>query len=1040
MVEASTEYRKNGFNDQDAAQLAKITAIFQNVSDEATRASEAASIIISQLIAFGYSADESQEKAMHFVDALNEVANSFAVSTGDLANGLKVVASSSATMGNSLEETIGLMVGVTEITRNANKASRGLNTIMANLAQVLDDTSSNGVKIKEIYESLGLAMEDSNGQLKSGYTLLSDLAGKWNTLDGDTQKYIATTIAGTTQLNTFVSLMSNFDHATSATATALNSAGSAAEENSRYMGGLQAKVSAISNEFENFSNNVISNETVGALLDLGKTLLELSNNPVGAFLTRFALASSVTLGASIMFTQLAVKVLPMLKAAFVAAAGGALTLQAALGWISLALGVVAAALPAIIDAWNDSHKSVKELSDELTALNNQLSTNKDRIEEINNLTWEEHTAAITKEYYALLAENEELERNIKLTQDKIKAKAEKDKVQIGTSYVLETSLVTTDIDNLISAVQNKASEVDIELANSQIDALEKWKDTLLNTVFDSYEDAYSAIHSFDFSGLDWAALGYDEDAVNSLLRDMEHVITTQKEYKKGTSEVIPVLENYNHLLDTQGTLTNAQNEDYIALMDSAGELYSGLKQLYDAGVPIGSTNEKFIQQYEQLAKKYNDAANATNTFGVSINRINQVAPQLKTYMDENGYSLNSFKAYCEKANISVTDLAKTLIKGSAAWTSYNQAAMAGFSNVMTQAEFMRHNNYRKQYGTYEEYLEAMQQKYEVDPKLSAIQQAFLDSLSGGTTTTGDGGGGNGSKTLTQAERNLQAFQKQHAYFEHRLNMGEITEEQYYYHLHDLMNMYLQDAENVETLWKYQEKVYKHSQEELQNYYQEQLDQQNALIDKINERFDAEIAGLEKSNEELEKQIEYEQLLEDMASAKAKKVLVFKNGAFQYVEDVDAISSAQSALDKYYRQQELERRKQELESQRTSALYPPQQEVARLEQLIKNMKGYAGGTTYSAGGLSLVGEHGAELAVLRQGTGILPADITKNLWAWGQTKPSTFMSAVSGMDAQGGNISFSGVTMSFPSVRNANDAQGFMQSVVNLAYQRAYSRK
>lgn len=195
MVEASTEYRKNGFSDEDAAQLAKITAMFQNVSDEATDASEAASIIISQLIAFGHAEDDAVEYAVHFTDALNEVANSFSVSTGALSKGLSVAASSSAAMGNSMEETIGLITSMTEVTRNANKSSRGLSTIMANLAQVLDDTSSNGKKIKQIFKDLGVSMSE-NGQLKSGYDLLKGLADGWSDLDSDTQKYIATTIAG----------------------------------------------------------------------------------------------------------------------------------------------------------------------------------------------------------------------------------------------------------------------------------------------------------------------------------------------------------------------------------------------------------------------------------------------------------------------------------------------------------------------------------------------------------------------------------------------------------------------------------------------------------------------------------------------------------------------------------------------------------------------------------------------------------------------------------------------------------------------------
>ena len=67
---------------------------------------------------------------------------------------------------------------------------------MANLAQVLDDNSSNGKKIIEIYDGLGLSMYEANGQLKTGYGLLKELATVWPKLDSNTQKYIATTIAG----------------------------------------------------------------------------------------------------------------------------------------------------------------------------------------------------------------------------------------------------------------------------------------------------------------------------------------------------------------------------------------------------------------------------------------------------------------------------------------------------------------------------------------------------------------------------------------------------------------------------------------------------------------------------------------------------------------------------------------------------------------------------------------------------------------------------------------------------------------------------
>ena len=125
MVEGATQFRKNSFNDQDSAQLAQISAMFQNVADETLSAGEAAEFIISQLIAFNQATGDVAGNAQHIVDALNEVANSFAVGTGDLATGLKVVASSSSAMGNSLEQTIGLMTAITEQTKNASKSARG---------------------------------------------------------------------------------------------------------------------------------------------------------------------------------------------------------------------------------------------------------------------------------------------------------------------------------------------------------------------------------------------------------------------------------------------------------------------------------------------------------------------------------------------------------------------------------------------------------------------------------------------------------------------------------------------------------------------------------------------------------------------------------------------------------------------------------------------------------------------------------------------------------------------------------------------------
>lgn len=103
VIEAATEFTKSGFNDIESLQLAEVASMFQNVADEEVNAGDAASFLISQMKAFNITAAESE----HIVDAVNEVANKFAVSSGDLATAVPKVAATMAQAGNSMEQTLG---------------------------------------------------------------------------------------------------------------------------------------------------------------------------------------------------------------------------------------------------------------------------------------------------------------------------------------------------------------------------------------------------------------------------------------------------------------------------------------------------------------------------------------------------------------------------------------------------------------------------------------------------------------------------------------------------------------------------------------------------------------------------------------------------------------------------------------------------------------------------------------------------------------------------------------------------------------------
>lgn len=69
MVEAAAEFKKSGYSDDDAAQLALVAQMYRNVADEEISAGTAANFLVSQMKAFGIEVGDAQ----HIIDAVNAV-------------------------------------------------------------------------------------------------------------------------------------------------------------------------------------------------------------------------------------------------------------------------------------------------------------------------------------------------------------------------------------------------------------------------------------------------------------------------------------------------------------------------------------------------------------------------------------------------------------------------------------------------------------------------------------------------------------------------------------------------------------------------------------------------------------------------------------------------------------------------------------------------------------------------------------------------------------------------------------------------------
>ena len=98
---------------------------------------------------------------------------------------------------------------------------------------------------------------------------------------------------------------------------------------------------------------------------------------------------------------------------------------------------------------------------------------------------------------------------------------------------------------------------------------------------------------------------------------------------------------------------------------------------------------------------------------------------------------------------------------------------------------------------------------------------------------------------------------------------------------------------------------------------------------------------------------------------------------------------------------------------------------------------ATGTRNFRGGLSLVGERGPELRVLKRGDNIIPANQTVNLWKWSNTTPQQMLTTLSARSG-GSNTSYT-FDVSRIELPNVTDAKSFVQGLKNYALQYSYKR-
>ena len=1254
MVEGATNFKKSGYNESDSAELARIAALYQNIADSEMTAGESANFIISQMKAFNIDAADAES----IINKVNEVSNNYAVSSTDLARGLQLVSSALSVGGNNFDEVLGLMTGGVEITRNASKMARGLVSVQSRLNQVTDESSSVGKALSDWYEQHGIDVYDKQtGQIRSLYDILTELAPKWKDLSKNEQAYYLNQQAGANQTQNLAAILENFKTVTKATGTAMHdSLGSAVQENEAYMQSLEAQTNNLKATFQDLSNRVINKDLISAFLNLANNGLGIANNKVGATIIQFGLLTTALIGAA----GVAKEFLPAFVAGFTGigsesavAAGGVKGFLAILGGfapyaaiiagIAVAVGLVG---KAVYDWYNDTHKSIEEYNGLIQSANDKLETNKQRLEEINALPWNEKTTEILSEKDALEKENEELQKQID-KYEKLQQKKAKNAIAGGT--ISETRYgVSKDTTGLSSEQLARVTNVNFSsyeelakyLGTIIPEAAGKTKEELeaLGVVFETNEQQVYKVGDSYENELIARAKELDE-ALKS-----NHKLTTeqQEDYEEVTSKLGDLADAHDYLGSTQNNAKdtlealNATYETYTTIASNAAgqtaltdeqvtELTNKYPQLASAINDVngqhylniealqnvtGATAEEIQETYDAIAaltifnntnldvtQKVNEMVRLANAAGIASASVSSVLGNVTARnhiiakLRSQGKTLEEAQALADDEYLksvwsqwtSSTDFSSKITKGTYTPSTYTPKTSSSkptkkSSDAAAKSQKKEKTAVELSTEAWKEQLSLLKDKLELLEKSGATDQEQINQMIAIQKAIHEQA--DKYRALNLSNESEEVRQLGILWWDYANDIKSLQdkmakeEEERRKEDEEAEKERLEKAKaRAEELYETEKKLWEERLEKQKSDYEtavnvvlkkidEEVEKLNKQRDETEKFYDDQIQALQDTNDELDRQIQKEELLENLAKAQDKTLYVFKDGRFQYLQDTEAIAEAQAQLDAYNREEALRKETENLNKQKENALkaideqikgwnkyreqwekvttdYQEQQDKLIAQQVLgidleqknwqtrltnvqdfvnkyndilsqldagypkkledyykdqglnsdgtawdgsgydpgtgsggslrddgkvdykddspgKDMdkdrdgyvdsdwledngapdwvsnaaaaRGHANGTLSAEPGLSLVGERGPELRVLGGGEGIIPADITRNLWNWGKINPGAF--------AQSMNNVFNIDNLSLPSVTNA---QNFITGLRQMAYQRAYQR-
>lgn len=300
---STTLYYQQGLRTKAAMALGIETTKMARIAN--IEAADATKLMTAALRGFNMELNETSAQKVN--DIYSELAAITAADTHEIGVAMSKTASIASSANMELETTAALLSQIIETTREAPEtAGTAMKTIIARFSEVKElvnqgqltgeDTEGEIVDVNKIQgalRSVGISMNEFFKGTEGLDDVLLKLASKWDTLDFTTQRYIATTAAGSRQQSRFIAMMSDYSRTQELVSAAYNSTGASQEQFEKTLDSLNAKLTKLKNAWDQFAMGLANNEVIKVVTDVLTGLLNIINSIIDGISGGNGLAKSI---------------------------------------------------------------------------------------------------------------------------------------------------------------------------------------------------------------------------------------------------------------------------------------------------------------------------------------------------------------------------------------------------------------------------------------------------------------------------------------------------------------------------------------------------------------------------------------------------------------------------------------------------------------------------------------------------------------------------------------------------------------------------